>query len=56
MQKHPIKERILHFATILIVCILLGYLTHDLLNGMFVGIAIGIGFVMIGEGLIGNRR
>ena len=54
MEKSLMKERFLHFITVLIVCILLGYLSHDLMNGIRAGILIGIGFVIGGE-LIGKR-
>ncbi|WP_407356269.1 hypothetical protein [Methanolobus sp. WCC5] len=37
---------ILHFSTILIVCTLLGYLSHDLMKGIYVGILAGIGFAL----------
>lgn len=56
MKKVPVKERFLHFVIILIVSTLLGYLYSDLINGIFLGILIGIGFVVIGEGMIGERQ
>lgn len=56
MEKNTKKSMILHFVTILTICALLGYLTHDLVHGMLIGILIGFGFVVIGEGLIGKRR
>ncbi len=55
MEKTLIKERFLYFITILIVCILLGYLSHNLMNGIRTGILVGIGFV-IGMVLIGKRK
>lgn len=54
MEKSLTKEQILYFITTLIVCTILGYLSHDLMNGVFTGIFIGAGFV-IGMGLIGKR-
>ncbi|MDO5840771.1 hypothetical protein [Methanosarcina mazei] len=55
MERPPVKEQLLHFITAVIVCALLGYLSHDLMNGIQTGIFIGIGFV-IGMNLIGKRR
>lgn len=46
MEKYLMKNRFLHFITPLIVCILLGYLFNDLMNGIRVGVLIGIGFVI----------
>ncbi len=55
MEKPLMKEQFLYFIIALIVCTLLGYLSHDLMNGIVTGISIGIGFV-IGMNLIGKRR
>lgn len=55
MEKPPIRKQLLHFTTAVIVCTLLGYLSHDLMNGIVTGIFIGIGFV-IGMNLKGRRR
>ncbi|WP_292381340.1 hypothetical protein [Methanosarcina sp. UBA289] len=55
MEKSLMKERFLHFTTAFIVCMLLGYLSHDLMNGIRTGTLIGIGFV-IGEEIIEKRR
>lgn len=55
MEKSLMKEQFLHFITILIVCILLGYLFNNLMNGIFTGILVGIGFV-IGTELVRRRR
>ena len=55
MERPPMKEQLLHFITAVIVCALLGYLSHDLMNGIQTGIFIGIGFV-IGINIIGKRR
>jgi len=49
------KGRFLYFITPLTVCILLGYLSHDLMNGIRTGILTGIGFV-VGIELVGKRR
>ena len=55
MEKPPIKQQILYFIMAVIVCTLLGYLSHDLIHGIQTGIFVGIGFV-IGMNLIGKRR
>ncbi len=54
MEISLMKERFLYFIIPLIICVLLGYLSHDLMNGIRTGIFIGIGFV-IGNILIGKR-
>lgn len=56
MEKTLVKERFLHFIAILLTCTILGYLTNDIVNGISTGIFMGIGFVIIGEGIIGNRK
>lgn len=54
VERPTIKEQLLHFVTAVIVCTLLGYLSHDLMRGIQTGIFIGIGFV-IGMSLIGKK-
>jgi hypothetical protein len=54
MEKLPMKQQLLYFIIVIIVCTLLGFLSHDLTNGVVSGIFIGIGFV-IGMNLIGKR-
>lgn len=54
MEKLPIKQQFLYFIIVIIVCTLLGYLSHNLMNGIVTGFFIGIGFV-IGMNLIGKR-
>lgn len=46
MEKSLMKEQFLHFITSLIVCMLLGYLSHDFMNGIRAGIFVGIGVVI----------
>lgn len=46
MEKSLIKNRFLYFITSLIICVLLGYLSHDLMSGIRAGIFIGIGVVI----------
>ncbi|MGB9929234.1 MAG: hypothetical protein ACPK85_12670 [Methanosarcina sp.] len=46
MEKNLMRNRSLQFIIPLIVCILLGYLSNDLMNGIRAGILIGIGFVI----------
>lgn len=55
MEKSLLKNRFLHLIIPLIVCTLLGYLSHDLVEGIRTGIAVGIGFV-IGMELTGKIR
>lgn len=54
MDESLIKSRLLYFIIPLIVCMLLGYLSHDLISGIRSGIAIGIGF-LIGRELVGKH-
>jgi positive regulator of sigma E activity len=54
MDESLIKSRLLYFIIPLIVCMLLGYLSHDLISGIRSGIAIGIGF-LIGRELVGEH-
>ena len=44
MEKSQIKKAFLHFIIIIIMSALLGYLSHDLMNGVITGFFIGIGF------------
>ncbi|MDD4760621.1 MAG: hypothetical protein ACOX7Y_07920 [Methanosarcina sp.] len=46
MEKSLMKNQFLYFIIPLIICVLLGYLSHDLMNGIRAGIFIGIGFVI----------
>lgn len=55
MKINLMNERFLHFITILIVSTLLGYLSHAIMNGIFFGILVGIGFVL-GEELFKKMR
>lgn len=55
MEKPPMKQQLLNFITAVLVCTLLGYLSHDLTNGIITGIFFGIGLV-IGMNLIGRKR
>lgn len=55
MNINLMNERFSHFITILIVSALLGYLSHDIMNGIFFGILVGIGFVL-GEELFKKMR
>lgn len=55
MEKPPVKQQLLYFIIAVIVCTLLGYLSHDLMNGIQTGIFVGIGFV-IGMNLNGKKR
>lgn len=55
MEKPPVKQQLLYFITAVIVCTLLGYLSHDLIHGIQTGIFVGIGFV-IGMNLNGKKR
>ncbi len=48
MNIYRTKEKIMYFTLILIVCAVLGYLSHDLTTGIHRGILIGIGFAFIG--------
>jgi len=45
MNKSLMKERFFQFIAALITGTLLGYLSHDLMNGIFNGLLIGIGFI-----------
>ena len=54
MEKYLTKDRFLCFITPFIVCVLLGYLSHDLMNGIRIGISVGIGAVLAKE--LGRRR
>ncbi|SFM50554.1 hypothetical protein [Methanolobus profundi] len=49
------NEQLLFLITALIVCTFLGYLHHDLMNGIRTGILVGIGIV-IGMKVIGKRQ
>jgi hypothetical protein len=44
MEKSQIKKAFLHFIIIIIMSTLLGYLSHDLMNGVNNGFFVGIGF------------
>jgi hypothetical protein len=44
MEKSRIKKGILHFFIIVIMGTLLGYLSHDLMNGVTTGFFVGLGF------------
>lgn len=55
MEKPPVKQQLLYFITAVIVCTLLGYLSHDLIHGIQTGIFVGIGFV-IGMNLNRKKR
>lgn len=48
------KTRFLYFITSFTICIILGYLSHDLVNGIRIGIGSGIGVVIGME--LGKRR
>ena len=54
MDESLIKSRLLYFIIPLIVCMLLGYLSHDLISGIRSGIAIEIGFLK-GRELVGKH-
>lgn len=55
MERSSVKEQLLYFIMAVLVCTLLGYLSHDLINGIQTGIFVGIGFV-IGMNLNGKKR
>lgn len=44
VEKSQIKKAFLHFIVIIIMSVLLGYLSHDLMNGLITGFFVGIGF------------
>ena len=44
MEKSQIKRAFLHFITIVIASILIGYLLYDLMNGVTTWLFVGIGF------------
>jgi len=44
VEKSQIKKAFLHFIVIIILSALLGYLSHDLKNGVIIGFFVGIGF------------
>ena len=50
MEKSQIKNAFLHFLIALVTCTLLGYLSHDLMNGVKIGIGVGTG-IAISTGL-----
>jgi hypothetical protein len=54
MENSPMKIRFLYFITSFTICIILGYLSHDLVNGIRIGIGSGIGVVIGME--LGKRR
>ena len=54
MKKSLMKNPFVLFIIIVIVCTFLGYLSHNLMNGILTGIFIGIGFV-IGLELSGKK-
>ena len=47
MEKSQIKKAFLHFIIIIIMSTLLGYLSHDLMNGVNTGFFVGIGFATL---------
>lgn len=53
MDRSHLKSQLMNFLLPLIVCKLIGYLSHDDTGGVSSGIGIGIGFV-IGHELIGK--
>ncbi len=53
MDRSHLTSQLMYFLLSLIVCTLIGYLSHDDTGGVSSGIGIGIGFV-IGHELIGK--
>jgi len=47
MEKVSKKYLFLKFITAFITCAFLGYLFHDLMNGIITGIGVGIGVIIV---------
>jgi hypothetical protein len=50
MRKFQIKKAFLYFILEFSICFILGYLSHDLMNSVRIGLGVGLGFA-IGAGL-----
>jgi hypothetical protein len=50
MKKSQVKKVFLNFIIVLVTCTLLGYLSHDLMNGVKIGLGVGTG-VAIGTAM-----
>jgi len=47
MKKSQIKNAFLHFITAVITSSILGYLSHDLMNGVRIGLGVGTGIAIV---------
>jgi hypothetical protein len=47
MKKSQVKNTFLHFITAVITSSILGYLSHDLMNGVRIGLGVGTGIAIV---------
>jgi hypothetical protein len=47
MKKSQVKNTFLHFITAVITSSILGYLSHDLTNGVRIGLGVGTGIAIV---------
>jgi hypothetical protein len=47
MKKSQVKKSFLNFVIALTICSMLGFLSHDFINGVRIGLGIGIGIAIV---------
>jgi len=47
MKKFQVKKAFLHFIVAFITCLILGYLSHDLMNSVRIGLGVGVGVAIV---------
>ena len=47
MKKSQVKKAFLNFIIALIICSMLGFLSHDFMNGVRIGLGVGIGIAIV---------
>jgi hypothetical protein len=50
MKRFQVKKAFLYFLVGFSICLILGYLSHDLMNSVRIGLGVGVG-IAIGAGL-----
>lgn len=50
MKRFQVKKAVLYFIVGFSTCLILGYLSHDLMNSVRIGLSVGVG-IAIGAGL-----
>jgi len=46
MKKSQVKKVFLNFIVAFITCLILGYLSHDFMNGVRIGLGVGTGIAI----------